>query len=931
MFSGVVAHPVHYAWGRTMKRIKNTEQKLKAISVSIFVVISITACGNEQSPQGAESSGMNTSSHSKALMVDAGMGDCCDNASCWGRDKAGPDGIHPSWCDGYYKCNCWGGCKYYAPATLPDGGTGTVCPREAGKPEHTKCCEGDYPYDPAGWGYCVPAGSSCNGGESEGDGGTGSDDGEFCAGKDDGTFCDDGDDDHLCTGMCKNEVCESSEVRTSVAGCCHDTTDCYDSNDYAAPAPSCQQKGCNGEHRCVFVDSPPGTECSLDVDAGGPCYEGSCENIDGGLFACLPQYKEDAYDNCSEGTGDLGTLEGWDTDGAYLEAFGSNRCTENDYNASTATNCMEKAPAGSDPIPLGQNGHDVVYSFTIEESLAKHQRYSYEVKLESNFNGVVYVKEDEPCNDVDVRECHYPGRDYEVVIEDECHQNEVMMCEGFPEYGCFTYCTREYNGGEWEYPDLPYTCKPEIYGQVAVATIYPGSDFISPRTFYVFVDSHSSDQKGGDFRLSVTKHRYYNNPCNMPRDNPRVMDVTSGGTFYGSMHNYVNSMLKLCEEAGTCDSPDECMCGIYDDNEPDNWTGKSLVTFSSGEGSCEDDGTDTRSCHSPGLSLSNSYHADPQPSAFWPAQAHYKIDRSGVASGSQTYCIYLDQDTSQYIDGVIGVWKRDADEKYGVCDAIYSYGTCNTGHGGSRPGVLELEVQAGEFYMINVSEFAPHSDGAGGHRPCLENIDDTCEYVLNVQKGACDCSVAGMDYDYPPQPPDGDAYLVTPGNDHWIPAASGSSCNGTHCFEITALSGNDHTSASGGGDTAWAGKDQVIKVKNGHSTQSGTWNVYVYHRPYRECEWWFFGCRSWGEWQELSSMAVYSCMGDELGWATTNTTTTDDPCAGLSVPTHGDDNRCVYTRINEVDMGAGDEIYIVVDTAGNGNSLGEYRVFMQAQ
>lgn len=77
--------------------------------------------------------------------------DCCENASCWAKDTRDHDGLHPSWCNGYFQCNCWGGCQYY-----PPNDAGTVCPRPGGDPTNTMCCEGNYPYDPCGSGACVP-------------------------------------------------------------------------------------------------------------------------------------------------------------------------------------------------------------------------------------------------------------------------------------------------------------------------------------------------------------------------------------------------------------------------------------------------------------------------------------------------------------------------------------------------------------------------------------------------------------------------------------------------------------------------------------------------------------------------------------------------------------------------------------------------------
>ena len=881
---------------------------------ALSVVVVISGCSKSRTEK--ENKPVR-SSYTLAAGVDAGTGDCCDNMSCWSKDTPSLPGDRPSWCDGFYQCNCWGGCQYFEPHTLPDGGTGSVCPRLEGNPSHTKCCEGDYPLDPAGSGYCVAPGTSCLQPGPDG----GSIPVDECDTKPDGTFCNDSDSDDLCTGVCIDEACENV-IRTAVATCCADTTHCYDNNDYMSDPPSCQQPGCNAGHRCVYVDSPPGTSCELG--AGGECYDGTCEFVDGGLFVCKPLYHEDAYDSCEKGPGDMGTLSAFDEDGDFLEVFGSNRCTENDYNAATGPNCNEKAGSGGGTIPLGLYGHDVVYTFTIEETEDEHQLYSYIVKLESGFDGVVYLKTDEPCGDSDVRSCYYPGRDYQVVLEDECHSNDVMKCAGYPEYGCFEYCTRDYNGGIWHYPPLPYNCDSEYYGQVAVATIYPGGSFISPRTFYVFVDSHSSDQQGGEFRLTVTKQHSPNNPCSMPRDNPRVMDITEGGVFYGSVHDYVNSVPEPCEEVWSCESGDDCMCGVYE-NDPEAWAGKSILEFTLGTG-CS--GSDVRSCHAPGALVADSYNENPAPSAFWPAQATYKIDRSDTSMGSQTYCLYLEHDHSQYIDGIIDVWKRDPERPYGICDAVYTYGTCTAGpgHGFSEQGRLEVTVQAGEFWLVNVSEYAPHDDGAGGHRPCLDSLDPTCSYVLHVVAGSCNCSMTDMEYDYPIQPPAGNAYLLTTGNDMWIPASSGSGCDGTHCFNINVLSGNEHTSASGGGWQAWAGMDHTLKVFNSSATD-GEWDLYVYHWSYpADSE----DAGPSSPKKERAGVAVYDCDGLELYWAKANASTQDSNCDGLSEPDSGKKNKCVYTRLNKVPVPAGQEIYIVVDTIGDGDYLGDYRIFLEA-
>jgi len=99
-------------------------------------------------------------SFDSGCLPDAGS---CNSGACRKSDKnvidLDEDGTpdSPSWCDGFYQCTCRGNCEYYP----PDPDTKTVCPRPDGKQYFVKCCEGDYPHNPNGSGYCVDKNTIC--------------------------------------------------------------------------------------------------------------------------------------------------------------------------------------------------------------------------------------------------------------------------------------------------------------------------------------------------------------------------------------------------------------------------------------------------------------------------------------------------------------------------------------------------------------------------------------------------------------------------------------------------------------------------------------------------------------------------------------------------------------------------------------------------
>ena len=272
----------------------------QALCLFCFIFSSFYGCTESvEDSGGASEQEISATQLLKKLGVDAGQGDCCDNYSCWKRDtdtwdidgNGEPDA--PSWCDGYWKCNCWGGCTFNAPQLeipLPDGGISfTVCPRPGGNPDLTKCCEGDYWNDPKGSGYCIHPDSICkedippncanlNGtcrevttGDPEDaclddpmerarpdlpgclptqvccvSAGYGEDGGiipDICTDPaNEGQFCpNDGDTDAMCTGVCRSQVCVP-EVRTAVNTCCNSAdapasdSQCYDTGDYSTDA-----------------------------------------------------------------------------------------------------------------------------------------------------------------------------------------------------------------------------------------------------------------------------------------------------------------------------------------------------------------------------------------------------------------------------------------------------------------------------------------------------------------------------------------------------------------------------------------------------------------------------------------------------------------------------------------------------------------------
>ncbi len=229
-----------------------------------------------------------------------GLCSCSEDSHC---TESGMQGIcnedgtcGPSFCNGFKRCSCWGGCEEgkYAGQMVPSDGC-------AANAEATYCCEGIYPGLPgtdqigfcSRWNNCVgpPVGGGGDGGPDSGAGdctvGTVDADCSIYAGNPcmEAT-CNASNEciyNYVNGGICydKSDLPGTLTVVTApfdpndTVCCCDDPADCP--NQPCIAAVSCDGDFNNADtfHTCGIIQANPGDSCT-GSDADNPCHWWTC-------------------------------------------------------------------------------------------------------------------------------------------------------------------------------------------------------------------------------------------------------------------------------------------------------------------------------------------------------------------------------------------------------------------------------------------------------------------------------------------------------------------------------------------------------------------------------------------------------------------------------------------------------------------------------
>jgi hypothetical protein len=518
----------------------------------------------------------------------------------------------------------------------------------------------------------------------------------------DGTACN--TDGNPCTGQCVAGACNetlATPTRPLPAGCCLAASDCGGSSTCAwwnCPTTGTSSYNCQGPSYApqLTACTPPvvGT-CQIGICTGPAGYTDPVGGSFYGPGLCVAIDTLDMGTSCTDPIS-LGSLTPSDAGGTTRQALGNNTCGRDTWMASemvAGTQCYEALSFR----PLGQDGNDLVYYIDIETDAASFAQSSYLVEVMSNFDGNVYVTKSTTCASSGLvlpQPCSFSEWDSTVVLEETCSLPtgpDEQHCSSDPDgAGCYIWCSRNYNhplcGAQtWTYPNDIYNCALGGYSYKAIHVIYPDStDYGLTQRYYIYVDASGPVPTTGDFMVRVTKQAWSNNPCDRNTDNLRLYNATGGGTFRGSIHNYVNDL-----HAGGS------VCTIY---SATTWVKHFPTCFAAGDAN-----------------------------QFWPAMASYLIDRRAIG-GTQTYCIRTDEGGTGMADTVIGVYRSVSNT---FCDGWVSDVACRHNTLGLNNGTaLEVTLDAGK-YVVGVGEYNYRD------YPCRSDCGNGCNYTLHIDLGSC--------------------------------------------------------------------------------------------------------------------------------------------------------------------------------------------------
>ena len=653
----------------------------------------------------------------------------------------------PSYCNGYLKCSCFGGCEWWrpeqpgvTPQDLLDSDQDAIDNRYV-------CCEGTYPLGGAdiitytGIGNCeLPTALEC-------EDATDCDDNNPCTSEaclaegrcqyspvTDGTACSVDTDTSDCLGA---RICESGVCGVTLLA---EGTTCGAGTD-TVPDDCITGFECDHLGRCIEAHEPAATPCELDTAIFEPsCWSGFCGMVDDSTWPPVAALDTDsatpigddglcwnvrhtsaANDTCADAVQLGGGTIANTVEGVVATVTGSTDCAVNDYSAGHRS-CVENDGV----TPIGSMGGDVVYYFDYEATDSTQQDlFAFVITVESDldagtleddFRAVVYTSNDS-CDAAASNPCLYQPDDEGSVnpppVPWEYRANTAGRDWGLESQVCgpddYAWCSRTFGAGTWTYPSSPTPCVfaadgsyhcASTAGHVAQTVVYPRNDqSATPHRVYVFVDGARGDR--GTFRLTLSRLLWNNGACERVTDAPRVYDITEVPTagnavVQGNLKDYANSD----HSAATTD------CGGYD---------------------CTADWRGWTRAHGGSFSDANP---------FWPNAAYFRIQ----PSTDTTYCLRTDQTgLSGAISPVIEV--RRLLQQRDLCQSAYTQVDARAGDAG-----LDFVALASQTYLVLVSEEGPNAETNG---PCSGD----CNYRLLVSQGPCTpppCAASTYQVEAPP-------------------------------------------------------------------------------------------------------------------------------------------------------------------------------------
>ncbi|MBN2717370.1 MAG: hypothetical protein JXX14_16070 [Deltaproteobacteria bacterium] len=636
----------------------------------------------------------------------------------------------PSYCNGYLKCSCFGGCEWWDQDD-PDNTPATVAAQEsAATSNQVFCCEGSYPLGGNsivayyGMGSCdatsVP---ECHDDGDCNDGNPCTSDKCNCALKcenttvADNTPCGSDTDTADCVegGVCTSGVCDAPVV---AAG-----TPCGSGAD-TDPENCVVGFECDGiGNNCVEIHEAAGADCAIDSTLHPPnCWDGFCGSVSSSSWyptfdtaspdgTCYEIMRDIATNDvcagaASSGAGDLGAFT--NTDETTLTTTGSTVCA-NATSQSGAMNCI--IPTG---VAMGIDAKDLVYSFGYTTTSATQQQlYGFVITVESNFRAVLYTETDS-CTDgvVNGHPCQWQPEldsggapvpwEYSANNQGRDWDGEDQRCDSSGSSG-YQWCSR--GSGSWSYPedvtdckfgnDGSFTCDSSaIY--VAQTFIYPISDeAATDHRVYIHVDGAVAGDEG-EFALKVERMAWQNGACERINDGPRVYDVTDVSTshiYRGNLTGVANSNHTNLTST----------CGGYDCTP--TWYGL------------------------------NSAHTGGTPNEFWPNAAYFKIQ----PTADTNYCITTDH--SSVTGGVnpvlevVEMLTPPFDNPKNLCQG-YTGVVTGGGNVAEGPDGISFLGEAGSVYLVKLSQRDEITSPCGAD----------CNYRMQVSEGICGAYCAQTSY-----------------------------------------------------------------------------------------------------------------------------------------------------------------------------------------
>ncbi|MBN2525885.1 MAG: hypothetical protein JXR76_05775 [Deltaproteobacteria bacterium] len=667
----------------------------------------------------------------------------------------------PSFCNGYLKCSCFGGCEWWYQTTDTDKLDWTPNDVAAEQGDGVLCCEGNYPIGGRsdggvfkivtyyGEGSCNPEVSvQCINDAECNDNSPCTIDvcnstTNLCEYIDaaDGVVCSVDSDTTDCYGPweCVGGFCVHVNPPYADSDPCGepdtDPNDCVDGHfcmsavclpDNRAVGDQCNTGldtdtnncldgfECDASQQCIQVNTPAATPCFLDTDDYPPnCWYGAyCGKLDTDTTVLPPNPGTPNTGACMEvkrlsaTNEDCNSAEALaDFTGSVAQSVtvtGSTVCAVNNYQ-SAGNNCLESINSA---VQLGANAGDVVYSFTYTPDPAATSLYAFLVTVDADFDVTVYAKGND-CSDTTAdNPCmRHPGptQDFEGFGWEYSVNYTGENWSGDTQQcaaGNYEWCSRD--AGAWSYPKSPTMYQFDNSGGITPAPV--SSPYKAQTVIFPVNDG------------TVTPQTYH-----------VIVDGADDGAGGGTRGNFSLTVKGQLWNNGQCervfDDPrvyDATRFGTYNGNITDfaNST-HDTTTISCAGYACGDFFDGVTAIHDPVTA-----------NALWPAQAFFKLR----PSAKTTYCLSTVAPPSNALTNPVievrTVPTTPVSAQHDLCSTEYAVTAADSGSTG-----IKLDAQANVTYLVLIS------DAMGSTVPCSGN----CNYSLRVE----DASVTGTVCDAP--------------------------------------------------------------------------------------------------------------------------------------------------------------------------------------